>query len=103
MAKNYEEIVGTNAEIVALSTDDLRGAEFAVENFVAKFPIVYTDGDPEIPRQYGVFNLFGDGLASASVFVFDNSGTLVWKSVGKSYTHQVSSAKLIEVLEQIGA
>ena len=95
--------MGANAEIVALSTDDLRGADYAVENFVAKFPIVYTDGDPAIPRQYGVFNLHGDGLASAAIFVFDRSGTLVWKSVGKSYTHQVSSATLIKVLGEIGA
>ena len=81
----------------------MRGAGIAVENFSAGFPIVYTDGDPAIPRQYGVFNLHGDGLASAAIFIFDRSGTLVWKSVGKSYTHQVSSATLIEVLEQIGA
>ncbi len=94
--------MGANAEIVALSTDDLRGAEIAVENFVAKFPIVYTDDDPNIPRQYGVFNLHGDGLASASIWVFDRTGTLVWKSVGKSYTHQVSSDTLIEVLDGIG-
>ncbi len=70
---------------------------------MADFPIVYTDGDPAIPRQYGVFNLFGDGLASASIFVFDRDGALAWKSVGESYTHQVSSADLIEAIEQIGA
>ena len=87
---------------MALSTDDLRGADIAVENFAAKFPIVYTDDDPVIPQQYGVFNLHGDGLASAAIFIFDNDGTLVWKSVGKRYTHQVSSETLIEVLEGIG-
>ena len=94
--------MGANAEIVALSTDDLEGAEYAVENFVAKFPIVYTDGDPNIPQEYGVFNLHGDGLASASMFIFDESGTLVLKSVGKRYTHQVAGAKVIEVLEEFG-
>ncbi len=103
LARNYEGIVGANAEIVALSTDDLRGADYAVENFVVKFPIVYTDDDPTIPQKYGVFNLHGDGLASASIWVFDGSGTLVWNSVGKSYTHQVSSDTLIEVLDGIGS
>ncbi|MCH7739006.1 MAG: redoxin domain-containing protein [Chloroflexi bacterium] len=103
MAKNYESIVARNAEVVALSTDDLRGADIAVKNFGAGFPIVYTDGDPAIPRQYGVFNLHGDGLASAAIFIFDRSGTLAWKSVGEQYSTTVPSATIIEALEQIGA
>ncbi len=81
----------------------MKGADIAVARFVAEFPIVYTDGDPAIPRQYGVFNLHGDGLASASIFIFDMDGTLVWKSVGEKYSSTVPSATVIEVLEQIGA
>ena len=103
MAENYESIGALNAEVVAISTDDLRGADIAVANFEAKFPIVYTDGDPEIPRRYGVFNLHSDGLASASIFIFDKQGTLAWKSVGEEYSTTVPAATVIEALKQIGA
>lgn len=103
LAKNYEEIGARNAEIVAVSTDDLRGADIAVKSFAAGFPIVYTDGDPTIPQQYGVFNLHGDGLASTAMFIYDRDGTLVWESVGSKYFDTVPSKTVIRVLEEIGA
>ena len=56
-----------------------------------------------MPAAYGVFNLFGDGLASASVFLIDKSGSVVWKDIGNNYRHQVSARTIIEQLVYSGA
>ncbi|NQW17749.1 MAG: redoxin domain-containing protein [Chloroflexi bacterium] len=103
LAKNYDAIKAQNAEIIAVSTDDLAGADYAVENFEAKFPIVYSSNDNAVPKSYGVFNLHGDGLASESIYIYDVSRTLVWKSIGVQYSDTVSSDRLIRALEEINA
>jgi peroxiredoxin len=89
--------------VIAISTDDLRGADYAVDNFKAKYPIVYSSDDPAVFRSYGVFNVHGDGLASESVYIYDTSRTLVWKSVGERYSDTIPSQVLIEALEEINA
>ena len=86
---------------MAVSTDDLSGAEQSVARFGVEFPILYTSRDPAVPESYEVFNLFGDGLASASVWLIDADGVIRWKSVGKNYQHQISSEEIIEQLGRL--
>ena len=63
--------------------------------------MLYSSGDSTVPQGYDVFNLFGDGLASASVFVIDKSGEVVWESIGANYRHQVSARTVLEQLEKL--
>ncbi len=88
---------------MAISTDDLNGAEWAVDGFGARFPILYTSKDPTVPRSYGVFNLFGDGLASASVFIIGEGNEIFWQDIGRDYTHQVSGSEVIRQIELLNA
>ncbi len=91
------------AEVLAVSTDDLSGATYWDERFGMEFPILYTSGDPAVPEAYGSFNRFGDGLASASVFLINKTGRIVWQSLGESYRHQVKGEEIVEQLEALGA
>ena len=84
-----------------MSTDDLRGADYAVEEFDANYPILYSSDDIAVPISYGVFNLHGDGLASEAIFIYDTSRALVWKTVGERYSDTVPSTVLIKSLEEI--
>ena len=86
-----------------MSTDDLRGADYADEQFEATYPILYSSDDITVPFSYGVFDLHGDGLASEVIFIYDTSRTLVWKTVGERYSDTVPSTVLIEALEEINA
>ncbi len=92
-------MLAAGAEVVAISTDDLRGAEEAVERFGADFPILYTAKDSAVPESYGVFNLHGDKLASASVWVITEGNEIAWRSIGSSYTHQVDPGDIFEQIE----
>ena len=87
---------------MAVSTDNLSGAEQSVAQFRADYPILYTSLDSAVPESYGVFNLFGDGLASASIFIVTEGNEIAWRSIGKNYTHQVHPNDIIEQLELLG-
>ncbi len=47
------------------------------------FPILY-DPSARVVRDYGVFDLLGDRLATASTFILNKRGTIRWKYIGRS-------------------
>ena len=102
MQKAKAEFDATGVQILAISTDNLEGPT----NFAARegyeFPILFTARDPSVPQSYGVFNLFGDGLASASMFLVDEQGEIAWQSIGENYTHQIYAEEIIEQIEKLG-
>ena len=89
-----------NVQILAISTDDLNGSLNLASKTDIEFPLLFTSADSDVPDSYGVFNLFGDELASASMFLIDKRGEIVWKSIGEKTGHFVSSEK---VLQQINS
>ncbi len=84
--------------MLAISTDDLRGAESIVAKAVAEFPVLYTNKNNDVPISYNVFDLHGDGLASASVFIVDKNGNIAYENIGENYRHQVSGEEVLEAL-----
>ena len=102
LQNGYDDIAAAGGQVIAISTDDLRGAETAVASFGSEFPILYTARDPYVPFLYGRFDRFGDGLASAAVFIIDTDGTVAWTSIGTSYTHQVKASEVVDQLEKLG-
>lgn len=86
--------------MLAISTDDLSDAQ-AIANMVGlAFPILY-DPDGDVPRDYGVFNLLGDGLATISTFVIDKSGTIRWKYVGRSISDRPPASVVLDQLRML--
>ena len=81
--------------MLAISTDDLRDAEELAPRIGVKFPVLYTSGDNSVPKAYNVFNLFGDNLASASVFIVDKNGKIIYENIGSNYRHQVSGKTVL--------
>ena len=81
--------------MLAISTDDLTGADQIAQRVGIDFPVLYTAKDNSVPKAYNVFNLFNDGLASASVFIINKHGEIAYENIGSSYTHQVSANTVI--------
>ena len=102
MQRSQAELDSSGVQILAISTDNLDGPAALAAAQGYEFPILITALDPSIPEQYGVFDLFGDGLASASVFLINKNGEIVWQSVGLNYTHQVEAEEIIEQVEKLG-
>ena len=86
-------------QILAISTDDLKGPSDLASKTDIQFPLLFTSANSDVPDSYGVFNLFGDGLASASVFLIDESGEIAWKSIGENTGHFVTAEKVLQQID----
>ncbi len=98
MTKEYDKIQKLNAEVVAISIDDLSNARTIAQSVGIPFPVLYNP-DKNVVRDYGVFNLLGDGLAAPSTFIIDAEGVITFKYVGRSIGDRPSSSELLERLE----
>ena len=96
----YEEIQGLDAEVLAISVDDLSGATKVVQDLNIPFPILY-DPSREVPRLYGVFGLLGDKLATPSTFVVDREGVIRWKYVAGSVSDRPPSSRVLDQLAML--
>ena len=102
LQRQYDEISAAGAEVLAISTDDLSGATDIIRQSNVDYPILYTSDDSAVPESYGVFDLFGDGLASASVFVVDRDGNISYSNIGRNYRHQVSADTVLNAIKEAG-
>ena len=98
---HYAEIQGLDAEVLAISSDDLSGANWVVEQLGLPFPILYNPG-VRVIRDYGVYSLLGDGLATPSTFIVDKDGVIRWKYVGNSIYERPSVYDVLEQLRLLG-
>ena len=102
MKKDYGSISALDAEILAVSTDNMDRAEHALEYLDLGFPILF-DPETEVVESYGVYNLLRDRLATPSVFIIDKAGNFRWKYIGKRYTDRPTNGQMIAQLEAIQA
>jgi peroxiredoxin len=100
LQEDYKEIKGLKADIIAISTDDLSGASYVVEGLGLEFPILY-DPATDVVREYGVFDLLGDGIAAPATFVLDRTGKIRWQYVGKRIGDRPSNKEIIDQLRKL--
>ena len=72
-----------NAEVLAVSIEDLSDADYAVRAQGYPFPVLY-DLDADVAEAYGVFNLHGNNLPTPSTFIIDTDGDIRWEYIGRS-------------------
>ena len=96
----YDDIKALNAEVVAISVDDLAGASDIVAKVGIPFPVLY-DPSQQVPQTYKVFNLLGDNVATPSTFVVDQNGVIVWKYVANSIGDRPPSSIILNQLTNI--
>ena len=97
----YPDIQALNAEVVAISVDDLAGASDIVEKVGIPFPVLY-DPSRQVPETYKVFNLLGDNVATPSTFVVGPDGVIAWKYVANSIGDRPPSSTILDQLASIG-
>lgn len=85
-----------NAELLAISIDDLSDAAYAVEQLGLEFPVLY-DESGDVVKSYGVFNQ-ANGYAKPSTFIIDTEGVVRWEFSG-STSHRTPTRDIIEQLE----
>ena len=100
MQKDYQGIKDLQAEVLAVSVDDLRRAGYVVDRLGLEFPIMY-DPQAEVVKEYGVFGLLHDGLATPSTFLIDTQGKIRWKYIGVNISDRPSSRSIFRQLKKL--
>jgi len=100
LSEYNEQLKAVDAQVMAISTDDLSKAMLIVERLDLPFPILY-DPSADVVSQYGVYNLLRDGLATPSTFIIDKNGVIRWKYVANEYTERPSAEDVMEQLRVI--
>ena len=101
MQEDYDTITGLDTEIIAISTDKLTRAEYAVEALGLEFPIL-SNPDADVIEAYGVFDLHNNGYAAPATFVVDKQGNIRWEYIGyDSYYDRPDNEEIIAQLQQL--
>ncbi len=97
---DYEGISDLDAQVIAISVDDLSHAELAVERLRLQFPVLY-DLQGDVARQYEVYDLLNDGLAAPATFLLDTEGNVRWEYVAKWDSDRPALERILLELESI--
>ena len=100
LQKDYQEFADLDAEVIAISMDDLSHADKAVEQLGLQFPVLY-DIDGDVSRQYAVYDILRDGLAAPATFLLDTEGKIRWEYVAKWDSDRPSNGEILTELESI--
>ena len=84
--------------MLAISTDDLTGAQSIVDKVGIEFPVLY-NSDTDVVDAYGVYNLRGDSLAAPATFIIDTEGIVRWSHVSRRTSDRPRTS---EILTQLG-
>lgn len=61
------------------------------------YPIL-ADPDHAVSEAYGVYNLYGDGLATPAVFIINTDGRIVWHHVASNPSERPGVQAILEQL-----
>lgn len=100
MRKYYETILGLETEVVAISADSPEHAMQVVDSLGLEYPVLF-DTEATVIKQYGVYDLHGDGLAAPSFFIVDKSGSIRWQFISRTIKDWPDVKDVISQLEKI--
>ena len=96
----YPEFLKRNVSLAAISTDDTADALKMVELTNAEFAIL-SDKDAEVAKDYGVYNLLNDGVATPSAFIVSPGGDIEWKYVGRSISDRPPPDTILAQIDRL--
>ena len=100
MQSFYPEFESRNVGLAAISTDSLVDAEQMEVLAGAEFPVL-ADTNEDVSKDYGIFNLLGDGVAAPATFIILPDGGVVWGYVGVEIGDRVPSQVILDVVDVV--
>lgn len=86
--------------MLALSVDDASDAATMRAEFRFEFPILY-DTDTSVTRDWGLYNLLGDGVSAPATFVIRPDGSIESALIGTNIGERPTTDSILEVLESL--
>lgn len=100
MADVYPEFLKRNVSLAAISTDDTADALRMVELTGAEFAVL-SDENAAVAKDYGVYNLLNDGVATPSAVIVSPGGDIEWKYVGESVSDRPTPDQILAQLDRL--
>jgi peroxiredoxin len=97
LAVDHTKYKDKEVEIIALAVQPQDEAARTVEKTKAQYPVL-ADNEHVVAEQYGVYSLFNDSEAAASVFIIGHDGRIIWDHVATVMTDRVPSDTILENL-----
>lgn len=97
LATDHTKYKDKEAQIIALAVQPQDEAARTVEKTKAQYPVL-ADNEHVVAEQYGVYSLFNDSEAAASVFIIGHDGRIIWDHVATVVTDRVPSDTILENL-----
>ena len=86
--------------LTAISTDEMADALQMLELTEAEFAIL-SDKDAEVAKNYGVYNLLDDDVATPSTFIVSPKGYIEWKYVGENKDDRPTTDEILAQVDQL--
>ncbi|MBM3944640.1 MAG: redoxin domain-containing protein [SAR202 cluster bacterium] len=87
-----------NAELVAISTDDIPQTVRTVGVTLARYPVL-ADREGEVSKSYKVYDVDGDGRAALAMFVIGPGREILWQQVGWEPGEEPSLDEVLVLLD----
>ena len=96
----YGAIRAEGAEVLAVSVDSTADARRMADYAQAAFPVLADEG-AAVTKNYGIYNLLGDGVAAPATFILRSDGTVYAHRIGRDIADRVGSQSIIETLRAL--
>ena len=96
----YPEFLKRNVSLAAISTDDVADALKMMELTGAEFAIL-SDKEAEVAKNYGVYNLLRDGVATPSAIIVSPEGDIKWQYVGRSVSDRPTPDEILAQIDRL--
>jgi peroxiredoxin len=85
--------------VVAISMDETEDAAQMADLVGAEFPVLSEPGG-SVVREYGVYDLLGDGVAAPAVFIVGKDQAIRWRQVGENIADRPTAAQILLRLDE---
>ncbi len=96
----YPEFLKRNVSLATISTDDTADALKMVELTDAEFAVL-SDKDAAVAKDYGVYNLLQDGLATPSAVIVSPEGYIEWKYLGENIADRPPTDAILAQVDRL--
>ena len=94
----YREFRYFDTEVVGISMDNISETAMLAKVVEAEFKLL-SDPNGKVVKEYGVYNLLGDGLATPAVFIIGSNRYLEWSHVGTNIGDRPSTGDILARLK----
>jgi peroxiredoxin len=94
----YPEFQYLDAELLGISMDNIAETSRLVETLGVTYKLL-SDPNGKVVKEYGVYNLLGDGVAAPAVFIIGPNRSNEWSYLGRNIGDRPSVDDIIAHLK----